>query len=301
MEEYESLYLALDKSGTKPWEVLNLSEEETVQRVQRSINEIRRFKAELIKNVPHPSKFTHSNSISTGCLELDELLGGGLARGYVTEICGPAAAGKTCLACQIAVQNSQSCLYLSTENNAKALVTRMQSIAKFKKRNFNDCKFLWPHSLAEIRIALNKIRNSTSIMVVIIDSITEALTEQRKVAAELEELNLRKAAFDFNIAIVLINQVRDSKRSAPDLPDYHYYVQEQLVEGDAMPHAEFRRKSANGWSLSRHISTRLMLSRPGSSTTREATLVFSRHAEPKTLKLNMTEIGLISYDENLKF
>ena len=36
-----------------------------------------------------------STEISTGCRNLDQLLGGGVVTGHVTEICGPPASGKT--------------------------------------------------------------------------------------------------------------------------------------------------------------------------------------------------------------
>ncbi|WP_264371934.1 ATPase domain-containing protein [Halomicrobium sp. ZPS1] len=39
-----------------------------------------------------------SEYVSTGCAEIDDLLGGGFERGAVTQIYGPPAAGKTNLA-----------------------------------------------------------------------------------------------------------------------------------------------------------------------------------------------------------
>ena len=46
---------------------------------------------------------THQNHIVTYCQELDQLLGGGIALGQVTEVCGSPGAGKTQLAMQLAV------------------------------------------------------------------------------------------------------------------------------------------------------------------------------------------------------
>ena len=45
-----------------------------------------------------------SERISTGCAPLDELLGGGIERGTVTQLYGPPAAGKTNVALSAAVQ-----------------------------------------------------------------------------------------------------------------------------------------------------------------------------------------------------
>lgn len=301
MEEYESLRLALKNSGTHPFEVLFWNEGALVEHVKRSVNEIRRFKADFTQNVNSPSTFVHSDMLSTGCAELDQLLGGGLARGCAIEICGPAATGKTCLACQIAVQHSQFCVYISSEQSIPPLVMRMKSIAESTGQNNSECRFLQVHSLSELRIGLNKLKPSPSLKVVIIDSITEALSgmDPHEVATQLDELDLKKYAFDLNVAIVLTNQVRDSRRSAPDLYNYQYFVQEEILEGDASPYEELRKKAANGWALSQHVSARLMLTRPGPSAVREAKVVFSGYVEQGTLKLDMTQGGLVSHDEPL--
>lgn len=57
--------------------------------------------------------------IPTGCDSLDELLGGGLERGVVTQVYGPPAAGKTNLALTASVEITaagDSALYLDTED-----------------------------------------------------------------------------------------------------------------------------------------------------------------------------------------
>ncbi|WP_255167672.1 DNA repair and recombination protein RadB [Natrononativus amylolyticus] len=56
--------------------------------------------------------------ISTGCPPVDELLGGGVDRGTVTQLYGPPAAGKTNLALSLAVETAISggtAVYIDTE------------------------------------------------------------------------------------------------------------------------------------------------------------------------------------------
>ncbi len=59
-----------------------------------------------------------SERISTGCSALDELLGGGVERGTVTQLYGPPAAGKTNVALSTAVQVAAAggtAVYIDTE------------------------------------------------------------------------------------------------------------------------------------------------------------------------------------------
>jgi DNA repair protein RadB len=59
-----------------------------------------------------------SEALSTGCAAIDDLLGGGLARGVITQVYGPPAAGKTNLALSSAVEaaaEGDSVLYIDTE------------------------------------------------------------------------------------------------------------------------------------------------------------------------------------------
>lgn len=70
-----------------------------------------------------------SEPISTGCDAVDDLLGGGLERGAVTQIYGQPAAGKTNLALGAAVEVAaagESSLYLDTEGVS---VDRMRQLA----------------------------------------------------------------------------------------------------------------------------------------------------------------------------
>jgi DNA repair protein RadB len=71
-----------------------------------------------------------SDRISTGCSALDELLGGGVERGTVTQFYGPPAAGKTNVALSTAVQVAAvegTTVYIDTEGLS---VDRFRQIAE---------------------------------------------------------------------------------------------------------------------------------------------------------------------------
>ncbi|GGN97531.1 DNA repair and recombination protein RadB [Haloarcula pellucida] len=71
-----------------------------------------------------------SDHVSTGCDPLDELLGGGLERGAVTQVYGPPAAGKTNLALSAALDvaaGGDAALYIDTEGLSP---DRMEQIAR---------------------------------------------------------------------------------------------------------------------------------------------------------------------------
>jgi DNA repair protein RadB len=76
-----------------------------------------------------------SEPIPTGCSTVDELLGGGLERGAVTQIYGPPAAGKTNLALAAAVgvaADGGTALYIDTEGLS---VDRLEQVARARAKD----------------------------------------------------------------------------------------------------------------------------------------------------------------------
>ncbi|MFB6074511.1 MAG: DNA repair and recombination protein RadB [Haloarculaceae archaeon] len=70
-----------------------------------------------------------SDHVSTGCVPIDDLLGGGFERGAVTQVYGPPAAGKTNLALSAAVDaaaRGESSLFVDTEGLS---ADRMEQVA----------------------------------------------------------------------------------------------------------------------------------------------------------------------------
>ncbi len=79
-----------------------------------------------------------SERISTGCEAIDDLLGGGLERGAVTQIYGPPAAGKSNIALSAAVELAaagDSALIVDTEGLS---VDRMEQLAGSGGRDVDD-------------------------------------------------------------------------------------------------------------------------------------------------------------------
>ncbi|WP_135304350.1 DNA repair and recombination protein RadB [Haloarcula amylovorans] len=79
-----------------------------------------------------------SDHVSTGCDPLDELLGGGLERGAVTQVYGPPAAGKTNLALSAAIEvaaQGDAALYIDTEGLS---ADRMRQIASGRAAGTNQ-------------------------------------------------------------------------------------------------------------------------------------------------------------------
>ena len=70
-----------------------------------------------------------SDPIATGCVPIDDLLGGGFERGVVTQVYGPPAAGKTNVVLSAAISAAAgggSALYIDTEGIS---VDRMEQLA----------------------------------------------------------------------------------------------------------------------------------------------------------------------------
>ena len=79
-----------------------------------------------------------SDPISTGCATIDDLLGGGLARGAVTQIYGPPAAGKTNIALSAAVDvaaGGGTVCYLDTEGLSPE---RFEQIARARDADLGE-------------------------------------------------------------------------------------------------------------------------------------------------------------------
>ncbi|RBI61618.1 DNA repair and recombination protein RadB [halophilic archaeon] len=81
---------------------------------------------------------TDAEKISTGCPPLDDLLGGGLERGTVTQVYGPPAAGKTNVALGAAVETAReggTVVYVDTEGLS---VERFEQVADARTDDTDD-------------------------------------------------------------------------------------------------------------------------------------------------------------------
>jgi RecA/RadA recombinase len=162
--------------------------------------------------------------ISTGMSGLDNLLGGGIAAGTITDIFGPSGTGKTQLALQICVNSIKDgkIIYQDTSGGF-----RPERILQLIKSKYLDDKLLDKIMVARITNVseqieyVNKILKVNPILLVI-DSITDLFTfEYSRESNSLEKhvkfieymhmlgmLSIRK-----KIPIVVTNTVRQSDES----------------------------------------------------------------------------------------
>src|SRR3972149_10140511 len=76
---------------------------------------------------------TKRRLISTGNVELDKKMGGGIPEGSLTLIEGQSEAGKSVLTQQVgwgALQDGKRVAYYSTENTARSLIRQMKSLSQ---------------------------------------------------------------------------------------------------------------------------------------------------------------------------
>ncbi len=88
--------------------------------------------------VPWVATTVVSDPIPTGCTALDDLLGGGLPRGSVTQVYGPPAAGKTNLALSAAVETAvdgELSYYIDTEGLS---VARFEQLARARAADLDE-------------------------------------------------------------------------------------------------------------------------------------------------------------------
>ena len=168
--------------------------------------------------------------ITTGSKQLDELLGGGIFTGEITEISGEFATGKTQLCFQLSI-NVQlpieegglegSVYYIDTEGTFSS--TRIVQIARERgfepKEILKNIAITRTYNSDHLMFLINnaqKIIRERNVKLFIIDSIAshfraeyigdEKLVSRQQVVMNLAE-TLKKLLDDFEIAIVVTNQV----------------------------------------------------------------------------------------------
>ncbi len=229
----------LSEAGYNTIESLSwLNPEELVEAIKIDLETAQKIIKEAISNVDSQQfpaadlllKEKQRLRISTGSNNLDELLGGGIYTGEITEISGEFATGKTQICFQLSV-NVQlpaiqggldgSVYYIDTEGTFSS--TRVAQIAS--ERGFEPKKFL--ENIAVTRTYnsdhlmfliknVEKIIRQRNVKLLIIDSIAShfraeyigdnKLVKRQQVVMSLAE-TLKKLLDKFEIAIVVTNQV----------------------------------------------------------------------------------------------
>jgi RecA/RadA recombinase len=183
------------------------------------------------------------NFLSTGLVNLDLLLGGGIPKGMFTEIVGDSDIGKTSLLGQLVKASQQSgeqAAFLATEAKVRATV--------LKERHSLDDFFFAPcvgSGEKTMSLALD-LAQSGEFSLIILDSLADVMPKQaseidksgnvnRRVADQSKVFSdylhiIAEAILDFDVAFVWVNQLRanisksgygpDKKPAGGNIPKY---------------------------------------------------------------------------------
>ena len=148
--------------------------------------------------------------IQTGIQKLDDLLGGGIRYGIITDIFGASATGKTQLALQICVnslRNDTEILYQDTTGGFRP--ERMLTL--IKSQNL-DPKLLDHMRVGRITntseqiIYLEKISEIKNLGLVVIDNITDLFSFEYSKESNLLEKHVAFMAYMHNLALIAIQK-----------------------------------------------------------------------------------------------
>lgn len=165
--------------------------------------------------------------LSTGVKSLDELLGGGVGEGVLTQIYGPYATGKTTLAVQTGLLSGGKVAYVDTEGGFSP--KRLSQMAE--NRGFDSGEVLsrfilfTPGDMKEQRRVIGSLKRvvTRGFNLVVVDSITahyRAEEDWRSLTSELgKQLQvLLWIARKNSIPVLVINQVHFDARAERTRP-----------------------------------------------------------------------------------
>lgn len=166
----------------------------------------------LVSNIKQSEKIPSNSPI-------DELLGGGIEKGSVTQFYGPPGVGKTNLVLNIAVSAAKKSkiVYIDTEGGLSIERIKQLSGDQFNEIAQNIIVFE-PTNSQELHANLNTIRSwiinhEQEISLIILDSavalyrITEGTSKQVNKEFGIQMALLADIARKFNIAVAITNQV----------------------------------------------------------------------------------------------
>ena len=156
------------------------------------------------------------NKLTTGSKSLDELLGGGIGRGVLTQVYGTFATGKTTLAMQIGLLNHGKVVYIDTEGGFSP--ERLKLMAE--KRGFDAGEILQrfiifePHDFKEQKRVISKLKRMVNekFSLIVVDSITSHYRVEKNKQSLNVDLGkqlqvLLWLARKYNLAVIVVNQV----------------------------------------------------------------------------------------------
>jgi len=212
--------------------------------------------------------------LPTGCKSLDNLLGGGIEGGIITEFYGEAGSGKTNLCLQISRETAKlgkKVAYIDTEGVS---IERLNQICGGDRQFLSNILFFSPHSLEEqehmVRNAL-KIKNLKTVIIdtinmfyrMKIDEDEEGAT--RSIVRQLT--NLQISARRNNLFVVITGQVYSTE------------------DGDVKPFA--------GRGMEHMAKTIVKLERVGMSKRRAIIIKHRSQPEGLSAEFEITEKGLV--------
>lgn len=181
-------------------------------------------------------------TLSTGCKDLDELLGGGIETGSITEMYGEFRTGKTqvchtlCVTCQLPTTQGGGegkAIYIDTENSFRpeklvAIAERfslngddvLDNVAVARAQNSEHQMELLTQAsamMAESRYALIVVDSATALYRTDYQGRGELAERQQTLAQFMR--NLQRLANEYGVAVVITNQVVASPDSGPFAKD----------------------------------------------------------------------------------
>lgn len=159
-------------------------------------------------------------TISSGSLVLDDLLGGGLAKGRIIEIIGPEASGKSSIALT-AVGNVQreggTAVYIDLENALDPVYAEKLGV------NIPELAITQPDNAEQALDLVENLTQTGAVDIIVVDSVA-ALTSKAELEGEMSDVTVGqiarlmsklcrkivKTANENKCTIVFINQLRDN-------------------------------------------------------------------------------------------
>lgn len=165
--------------------------------------------------------------LTTGSRNLDELLGGGIERGVLTQVYGPFASGKTTLALQVGLLSGGKVAYVDTEGGFSP--ERLAQMAETRGFDVEEAlsRFLLfePMSFSEQRKAVSRLKRIVGehFSLVVVDSISAHYRVETHRSDMLQDIArqlqvLWWLARRHNLAVIVINQVHFDPRSNSPRP-----------------------------------------------------------------------------------
>jgi DNA repair protein RAD51 len=148
--------------------------------------------------------------IQTGIQKLDELLGGGIRHGIITDIFGASATGKTQLALQIcinALKNDVEILYQDTTGGFRP--ERMLTLIKTKNMDskiLDHVKVGRITNISEQIKYLEKISEIKNLGLIVIDNVTDLFSFEYSKESNLLEKHIVFMEYMHNLAFIAIKK-----------------------------------------------------------------------------------------------